>query len=425
MRHCTIFCVLIALVFGFVSCSETIEPDFGFENTDSKASVKTDETKALILYAAGYNSLSSHLKGDINDLISSYVPEKDGDMLFVFSHLTSAKKDYVTETEPSLVRVYSEKNRTVCDTLFRMPAGTNSTSAETMNSVLEYIRDNFKADSWNMVFSSHATGWLPEAYYSNSKQIEAAGKNSARRSEFLYTEEENDENLPEVKSVGQMVQGNVASEMNIKDFAAAIPMYMDCIFFDACLMGGIEVAYELKDICGKVGFSQTEVLADGLNYKKLAENILKKNDAKKVCEDFFTQYESLSGNYRSATISLIDCTKLDALAAVCRNIFDSNRENISKISKANVQKYYRGDHPWFFDMQSVIENTTSDAAQLESFKKALNACVLYKASTERFMETIALKTVSGFSMYIPSTSAEYLNNYYMGLQWNKATGLVM
>ena len=71
------------------------------------------------------------------------------------------------------------------------------------------------------------------------------------------------------------VANSRAYEMNIEDFAAAIPMKMDYIIMDACLMGGIEVAYALKDKCDRIIFSQAEVIGDGLcEYDTMASRLL-------------------------------------------------------------------------------------------------------------------------------------------------------
>lgn len=52
---------------------------------------------------------------------------------------------------------------------------------------------------------------------------------------------------PVLKSFGsQSVADSLAYEMNINDMAEAIPMKLDYILFDACFMGGIEVAYEFR-----------------------------------------------------------------------------------------------------------------------------------------------------------------------------------
>ena len=69
--------------------------------------------------------------------------------------------------------------------------------------------------------------------------------------------------------------GNIISVPEYTAFAEALfkarGNKTDILGFDACLMGGIEVAYELAGKCDRLGFSQAEVLAEGFNYKTLGE----------------------------------------------------------------------------------------------------------------------------------------------------------
>ena len=57
--------------------------------------------------------------------------------------------------------------------------------------------------------------------------------------------------------------------MDVLEMVRAITIHLDYIIFDACLMGGIEVAYELRNVADKIGFSQAEILAHGFPYKPI------------------------------------------------------------------------------------------------------------------------------------------------------------
>ena len=286
-----------------------------------------------------------------------------------------------------------------------------------------------------MIFSSHATGYLPSGFY--SKPDGYIFSESMMRRQGLdrpaapvpvpYMEPEQNPGLPAVKSVGQDVDGSLSYEMDIRDFADAIPMKLDYILFDACLMGGIEVAYELAGKCDKVGFSQAEVLAEGFNYTTLASHLLgnkMSSDPYSVCEDYFTQYDIQSGVYRSATISLIDCNSLEPLAHTCRVLFDKYHEQIQSLDPSVVQRFYRSSRHWFYDLQSIMENAGMTSDEKEELEAALDLCILYKGATPSFMQEFYIDTFSGFSMYLPSHGHPQLDKYYKTLKWNQATGLV-
>ena len=412
-------------VLTIISCDP-----YGLGTTKNK-----QYNRVMLLYSAGYNNLASYLKGDIEELKRGGLPTaKAEDVVLVYSHFPTSS-GYNTPTNPTLVRLTSRKDKTVyADTLFTFPDDAISASAEQIENVLTFVKDNFKAKSYGMIFSSHATGYLPTGYYQDpengSSLIEWADGIGRRLTAAPYIELEYDPSLPMVKSIGQDQVGTSGSyisyEINLNDFADAIPMQLDYLLFDACLMGGIEVAYELKEKVGKVGFSQTEVLADGFCYENLTTHLLGGDtiDVVSVCTDYFNQYEVQSGVYQSATISLIDCTKLSPLAETCKDLFSRYSDVIKTLDHNKVQKFYRMDKHWFYDLESILINAGINENELAELHAELDECVIYKAHTPKFMNDFKIHTFCGFSMYLPSHGSEKLDTFYKKLKWNQDTGLV-
>ncbi len=442
--HILLLTAFVTLMAGAVSCS----PDWKEEMTPAPAvsgqqglpfeerDINTDTRKVLLLYSAGFNSLSTYLKEDIEELCTGWTPRRRraDDVILVYSHLPSSRGQYSVRTSPVLFRLYSDSDGTVIrDTIAVYDPETISASAGQLHDVLSYVKDNFPAKSYGLLFSSHATGYLPSGFYSKpdsytfTEGMARACGTGRTPSPVPYIEPEETPGLPAVKSIGQSVDGNLSYEMDIRDFADAIPMKLDYILFDACLMGGIEVAYELAGKCDKVGFSQAEVLAEGFNYKTLASHLLgnkSASDPYSVCEDYFTQYDVQEGVYRSATISLVDCNNLEPLAELCSSLFTKYAEQIGSLRHSSVQQFYRSSKHWFYDLQSILENAGIDESEKAALTEALDGCILYKGATPSFMGEFTIDTFSGFSMYLPSNGHNELSKYYKTLKWNKATGLV-
>lgn len=446
-----IYKVLIALTcLAFLaSCEpstfiglEITTPDGSSSRPEADREYNSEARNVMLLYSAGFNSLSSYLADDIEDLMTGDLPSSGrmNDILLIYSHSTS-KGGYSVDTSPVLVRVYKDmQDNVVKDTLVVYPKGVRSASARQLNEVLTYVKDEFPATSYGMIFSSHATGYLPSGYYTKPGDYIFTPSATVYGLEYgngfgvpvgvPYVEPDYDPSLPMVKSIGQDQVGTSAHytsyEIQIEDFARALPMYMDYILFDACLMGGVEVAYELVGKCGHVGFSQTEVLAEGFDYKTLTSHLLNGGipDPKSVCDDYFQQYIVQSGIYQSATISLVDCSKMEPLAAVCADLFDKYRDNIALLNPNDVQRYYRSKYHWFYDMIDIVAEAGASADDIYALQQATDDCIVYKNATSKFMNEFLIKDYSGLSMYLPCNGSNELDKYYRTLKWNIATGLV-
>ena len=407
-----------------------------------------DYSRVVLLYAEGHNTLCEYIHEDIEELCSGSIPQDPSDVMLVFSKLASRKGRYSDPTSPVLFRVRrGADGKAVRDTLLTFPARTPATTPETMSSVLSYVRDYFPAAHYGMILSSHASGWMPAGYFYNPETYEGSssvvwGMQRRRVAGSPVPLEENfpyDIYSPMVRSYGrdQIITGGRSEvyELTMPEIAASVPMHLDFIYFDACLMGCVEVAYELRNITDVIGFSPAEVLAEGIDYTRLCEFLFKDDgpDLVGICRDYFEHYDlQPDGDYRSATVSLIDCTKLQPLADLCTTLFDKYRAQILQLDPEVVQRYFREGRYYFFDLQDILLQAGISETEQASLQQALDACTIYKAATPSFIGAFDIKVYSGMSMYLPSIATfypkkdfTYLNNFYRTeVAWNKATGLV-
>ena len=127
---------------------------------------------------------------------------------------------------------------------------------------------------------------------------------------------------------------------------------------------------------------------------------------------------------RSATISLVDCSKLSPVAEICADLFNRYKKPIARLNPSEVQRYYRMGKHWFYDLESILINAGISDEELGNLRSALNDCIIYKAHTPKFMNDFDIHTFSGFSMYLPCDGSLSLIEFYKNLEWNKDTGLV-
>ena len=415
---------LVALVFLLSSC-EGLDPDKD----------KVAPENVMIFISEGFNNLSSYLLQDIQDMKKGYIPQKnDKNVLLILGH--HLKRGYDVMTSPNLVRLYMDNEVMVCDTIMTLPEGSRLTTKQNLKAFLSFIQDEFPVENYGLVLSSHATGWLPAGYYSNPAIYEkkAGGTAGVMRagysSIFAHTYPETDPSLPITKTImAEKIGSDMSEEMEIEDFADAIPMHLNYILFDACLMGCVEVAYALRNVADYIGFSQAEVMSEGFDYVNLASRLLSDQpDPRSVCEDYIALYESFTGSYRSATISLVRTENLPALASVCKGLFEKYREQIAALEPDNVQ-CFGGTKRYFYDLYDILSKAGAEQKDLAALDAAFNDCIAYKGTTGQYYSasdssTHEIYSFCGLTTYLSPAGTAFLNTFYQSLDWNKDTNYI-
>ena len=426
MRRIRIISFLL-LLLPFLSCERD-----GYDLSLTLGPYGKGETRrVLLLYEAGFNTISEDIAKNVATLKEGWLPgnERNDNVLLVLTHLK--EKGYSLETSPVMVRLSQTHGILVTDTLKVWPAGTSLANAAMVNEVFNWVRDEFPAAGYGAIMSSHATGWLPEGYFSTPGKY-----NDFRSSGNDYW------GVPQMRTFGQEYYnaGKNNEEIEIHDLAAAIPYHLDYILFDACLMSTVEVAWELKDVCSYLAVSPCEIPAAGFDYTNLAKHLLggKTPDLEGVCRDYFAQYEHDS-TY-GATITMIDCHALPGLADVCRPLFERYRDAIRNLDGKNVQVYdrrYGKDYYAFFDLKDMLREAGALDSELATLQEALDEVIVFEAHTPAFMLNIRgmyLERCCGLSTYLPSYpdyrasiwhGTRFLDGFYKeNVAWNQATQLV-
>lgn len=338
-----------------------------------------EKEKTVLLYMVANNNLAGNAANNLNDLKQGYIP--DNGNIVVYMH--------GTDNNPVLMHINRKEDGTVAqDTVYRFPL-RNSATGEVLESVLKVTGTMFPAKETGLFLWSHGTGWLPEGYYS--------------------------------KSFGS----DDGVEMDIPELADAIPYKLSFVVFDACLMGCVEVAYQMKDSVDYVLSSPAEILSSGFPYSKVMQHIFRdESDMTAVAKEYFDSYNYQSGSARSATISLVKTSALKDVADAAAVIFEKYRDGIGTLDASKVQRYYRSNKHWFYDFGDFVKKLAGeDAAPVLD---ALDKAVIYKAATPNFLEiSIDPERYSGLGTYIPSSPADsLLNEFYMGLDWNRDTQMI-
>ena len=367
---------------------------FSCKKAETEEIVVVKRPKTVLLYMVANNNLSYDAENSISRLQNGYIPAEEGNLL-VYKHCAGM--------DPVLLHIKKgEEGTVVADTAYRFPPRVSATKSA-LTQALNVTQALFPADSYGLILWSHGTGWIPPLASSSSAAQEQRSGSCPERTFGL--------------------DGKV--ELEIRDLAQSIPYKLSFMLMDACFMGGIETAYEVKDSVDYYIGSPAEILTESFPYHKIMQHIFKSTpDYAAVCKEYYDYYNAKSGAERSATVALMDCSKLAEVAEVAKRVFDQYGDRIASLDLSLLQPYFRGSSSkYFYDLKDLVD-AIADASLSAEFAAALERAVPYKASTPYFIE-LPIRSFCGVSTYVPGNPADTkLADYYKQYKWNQATGMI-
>jgi hypothetical protein len=334
--------------------------------------------RTVLVYLGVDNNFHPEAKQKIDTLTAYWNKNTDGNLLI-----------YADDGDSSaLIHIYhSYYKGNVADTIAIYPP-ENSANPATLTRVLNMLQTDYPAQSYGLIVLSHATGWLP---------AEMSYPALALRSIILDKSTNESDNY-----------------MELSDFAAAIPYKLDFIIFDACFMGSIEVAYELKDKADYIVASPAEVLTPGFVYSSMMQHLFAlQADLVSVAREFYEYYDNQSGLLRSATVSVVKTAVLDALLQAGRLSFSDVVAGGYDERLQDIQTFGYGTQKIYFDLGDYVQQLSPEL--YEEFQAALDKCVIYKANTPSYYSAgkpnslMPVRAFGGLSVYIPQAAYPQAN----------------
>ena len=331
---------------------------------------------AILVYMVAENSLNVYCEENIR-AINDGVKLSKAEYNSVYIYYDKRN------SEPRLIKFYKRKGTVRCDTIVKY-SETNSASAEQLSKVINDAFVNDKYDSYGLILWSHATGWLPPNFL-DSKTVTT-------------------------QSFG-LDNGN---EMDIKYLTAALPdSFFEYIIFDACNMGAVEVACQLRNKTKFILSATTEIAAAGLPYNEIIPMLLLKNrNYRNIAQECYDYYENTLET--GVAFSLGATAEIENLAKTVKDIY-SNATNTT-VNINNIQhfdRYFPNSH-LLYDLEDIIKNIASPE-ELTIFQDRLNRIVIFSQSPP-IVYRVLINTYCGLSSYIYGINPT-LDNYYKTLDW--------
>lgn len=344
----------------------------------------------LIVWLAGDNDLSEDVPRKLGSIAQGFsCAESSGCRLLVYSDTKQAPpsmSEIMPDGSVRQIKSFPEQN---------------SASQEVFGNVLAEMIDYAPAERYGLILFSHATGWLPPGML-NDPRCGGADTRS------IFTD-------------GQ-------EEMPLEEFIRSLPqnVVFDYMVFENCYMAGVEVAYALRNNTGLIVASCAEILSPGFDpvYRSSFDKLIGENtDLCGFAEDYYLRRISMSGDSRSATISVINTAYLQDLATLASSVIASSRTSSGELP-ADMQRFNRNIYPLFFDLEEYLCLLAPERSA--EIRETISRAIPYQGATPEFMPGydygFQIRRHCGLTVYIPRGEFPWLDREYFHTAWWQAVG---
>lgn len=367
--------------------------------TFSESEITVPLHKSTFIYMVADNNLDYYAAVNIKN-IEDHLPKDSNNDIYVYID----RNKQGSPSHPYLQRIYNNNSGgTVVSTILSVYKESNSCSPsilkDVLHEVIKYCGENHSVLS-NVVLWSHGSGWLPEGDH-----------NAITRTFGLdNTDEENNE---------------AQNEMDIIKLSEVFKGYhFDLLLMDACFMGSIEFAYELRNSFDTLILSPSEVLATGFPYDSIVTDLVSKETVPdSIAHKFYNHYFQQKNALQSATVTVIKTKYLDELISYMPTVYQHFHDKVlagGLPPEYIVPQYDRRVSDLFFDFMKFVEFSMNGQID-KTFYEIWNKTVPLYLHTNEMFASLDITGTSGLSVYIPSNYNKriLLHEYYKKLSWSK------
>ena len=287
-------------------------------------------------------------------------------------------------------------------------------TAEGFANLLNEVKQNAEALNYALIIGVHGSGWTyaedwvnyPNYARPGFGSTDTAGKPSSTFSGIQFG---SDPDHPVTRFFGSVNSKSYA--MDIPTLAEGIRqsgMKMQYILFDACYMGNVETAYELKDVTNYLIASSSEIMAKGIPYRSMWSYLNGTTpNYSSLVNGIVNFYKNSNSPY--CNMAAIDCRQLDELANVMKEI--NQKYTLDTTIPLDSIQPLDGFLPHLsYDMAVYVDSLKPSGYLKEQFSNQLKKTVKAAAHTDCVYTalrlypeaTIKIKNYCGLSISDPS-----------------------
>ena len=371
--------------------------------------IPTPAEKTVLVYLAADNNIGRYVQSDLDEIMRGV----EENPLPVSQHLV------IYDDRGGAARLYEvvyEDGKATEKTIKTYP-DRNSTGLDETLEVFNDVFNNplYEAESYGLVYWSHAEGWIPYP-------------------------------LPSSRWIGQDT-GDGDNRMNLSEFKQVLDAapHFDFILFDACFMQSIEVAYELRNYTDYYIASPPETPGTGAPYDAILPYMFKKGAAKKLAEAYYNVYAELYNPERisdspwtmGAAICVSETACLETLAAATRaalqtvsvplDCADLRQKAFNYDQRSTSSSLYVG----YYDLADIMQESLEEDVYA-GWKRAFDDAVTYYTTPTNYsaasdgwfvVGNFSMEGTYGVTHYLPLSPDAAACEPYHTLEWYNAAGI--
>lgn len=364
-----------------------------------KQSEVANGNRTVLVYMVAENSLSPFASADLAEMkegLKSVDVTRNNLLVYI--------DDYST---PRLIRLGKNKKGQVVEETLVKYKEQSSVDVSVMRNVLQTTFKYYPAKNYGIAFWSHGEGWIPAPSTSSTR---------------WFGQDRN-------------------NYMNISDLHQVLKSvpHFDYIFFDACFMESVEVAYELRDCGDYLISSPTEIPGPGAPYQDVIPAMFAKgNVSVKIADAYYSHYNNMYNNginisnenwTGGVSVSVTKTGALGKLAEATSRIIPEYITGRQSVDVSEIVCYdQRNRTGYYYDLDGLIRALATEE-EYRNWKSVFDETVIAWKYTETNYSGFAggmfsMKGSAGLSTYIPHGKYDsVVNKYYReACSWYEAAG---
>ncbi len=376
---------IVAFIFVMALSACSTSENVYYPEPEPGKTPEPEKTYTVLVYMVANNNLGTRDldTDDINEMKQGILKAdlSAGSRLLVYH--ASAYAD------PQLIEITAQGTDSV---ITNYDSSIPSVSIARMKQVIADMKEAAPASDYGLVLWSHGTGWLEDSGTYNDP-------------DFVQ---------PAIMPLSFGADGS--KKMSVPALAQGIgENNFSFIYFDCCLMGTVEVLYELGAAAPLVSASATELPLEGMPYDETVP-FLMKGDVNSAAETTYHFYSTGQGSENSCAIGVYDMTHLPELASAMRAVMEAG---------ATYESGY-APVPFFrtsvvsngaYDMADYVRALQLDSSVMQAFNDAYSKVVTNRYATPRSYG-LNMTRFTGLGCNIVHSDDDYRLDFgYRNLKW--------